>query len=92
MPRSRRRAPESATAVNRGRVDRNIRSGLLVVPEHRELAAEGFPNGRVVRITGSGHDILRGSPCAQRVTLDFLDDPTGYDAACAATVPMPAFE
>lgn len=61
-------------------------------PSQADLAAEGFPNGRVVRITGSGHDVLNGSPCAQQITLDFLDDPAGYDAGCAAAVPMPAFE
>ena len=60
-------------------------------PSQADLAAEGFPNGRVVRIAGSGHNALRSSPCAQQITLDFLNDPTGYDARCAAGLRTPAF-
>jgi pimeloyl-ACP methyl ester carboxylesterase len=60
-------------------------------PSQADLAAEGFPNGRVVRIAGSGHNALSSSPCAQQITLDFLDDPTGYDAGCAAGLHTPAF-
>jgi pimeloyl-ACP methyl ester carboxylesterase len=61
-------------------------------PSQAELAAEGLPNGRVVRIAGSGHDVLSRSACAQQILVDFLDDPTGYDAGCAATLPPPTFD
>lgn len=61
-------------------------------PSQAELAAEGLPNGRVVRIPGSGHDVLSQSPCAQQITIDFLDAPTDYDAGCAAAVQVPAFD
>ena len=60
-------------------------------PSQADLAAEGFPNGRVVRIAGSGHNALSSSPCAQQITLDFLNEPTGYDAGCAAGLRTPAF-
>ncbi|HEV7421095.1 MAG TPA: alpha/beta hydrolase [Mycobacterium sp.] len=55
-------------------------------------AAESLPNGRVVLIAGSGHDVLSRSPCAQHIVIDFLDDPTGYDARCATAVRPPAFD
>jgi pimeloyl-ACP methyl ester carboxylesterase len=61
-------------------------------PSQADVAAEGLPNGRVVRIAGSGHDVLSRSTCAQQITVDFLDDPTDYDAGCAADVPVPAFD
>jgi pimeloyl-ACP methyl ester carboxylesterase len=61
-------------------------------PSQADLAAEGLPNGRVVRIAGSGHDVISRSTCAQRILVDFLDDPTGYDSACAAAVKPPAFD
>jgi pimeloyl-ACP methyl ester carboxylesterase len=61
-------------------------------PSQADVAAEGFPNARVVRIAGSGHDVLSASPCAQRITVDFLDDPRGYDAKCAAETRVPAFD
>ncbi|MDT5152334.1 MAG: hypothetical protein QOI01_4067, partial [Mycobacterium sp.] len=61
-------------------------------PSQADLAAEGLPNGRVVRIAGSGHDVLSRSTCAQQILIDFLDDPTGYDAGCAATLPPPTFD
>jgi pimeloyl-ACP methyl ester carboxylesterase len=61
-------------------------------PSQAELAAEGLPNGDVVRIAGSGHDVLSGSPCAQQIMVDFLREPTGYDAGCAATLRVPAFD
>jgi pimeloyl-ACP methyl ester carboxylesterase len=61
-------------------------------PSQADLAAQGLPNGRVVRIAGSGHDVISRSTCAQRILVDFLDDPTGYDSACAAAVKPPAFD
>ncbi len=60
-------------------------------PSQADLAAQRFPNGRVVRIAGSGHDVLSKSTCAQQILVDFLDDPTGYDATCAGELRAPAF-
>jgi pimeloyl-ACP methyl ester carboxylesterase len=61
-------------------------------PSQADLAAEGLPNGRVVRIAGSGHDVISRSACAQRILVDFLDYPTDYDSACAADLGPAKFD
>jgi pimeloyl-ACP methyl ester carboxylesterase len=61
-------------------------------PSQADVAAEGLPNSSVVRIAGSGHDVLSRSTCAQQITVDFLDDPTDYDESCAARVSVAPFD
>jgi pimeloyl-ACP methyl ester carboxylesterase len=88
------RADAAIRAPVRSEIPALLLTGTLdsvTPPSQADLAAEGFPNGRVVRIAGSGHNALSSSPCAQQITLDFLNDPTGYDAGCAAGLRTPAF-
>lgn len=89
------RADEAVHAPVRSDVPALLLAGTLdaaTPPSQADLAAEGLPNGRVVRIAGSGHDVLSASTCAQQITIDFLDDPTDYDAGCAATTRVPPFD
>lgn len=88
------RADAAVRAPVRSEVPALLLTGTLdsvTPPSQADLAAEGFPNGRVVRIAGSGHNALSSSPCAQQITLDFLNDPTGYDVGCAAGLRTPTF-
>ena len=89
------RADGAVHATPRSDVPALLLTGTLdavTPPSQADLAAESLPNGRVVRIAGSGHDVLSRSTCAQRILVEFLDDPTGYDAGCAAALRPPAFE
>lgn len=89
------RADEAVHAPVRSEVPALLLAGTLdavTPPSQADVAAEGLPNGHVVRIAGSGHDVLSASTCAQQITIDFLDDPTDYDAGCAATTRVPPFD
>lgn len=60
-------------------------------PSQAELVAADLSRGEVIRFPGFGHGVLGPSDCALQIVLAFLDDPTGYDAGCAADLRVRPF-
>ena len=64
----------------------------ITPPSWADKAASTLPNAHVVRIPGSGHDVMIWSPeCAVTVMHNFLNQPTNFDDSCVASLTVPPF-
>jgi pimeloyl-ACP methyl ester carboxylesterase len=60
---------------------------------YAQAVAEHLSNNYLYEFPGIGHNVLVASPCARRIALDFVEDPTeAPDASCIGEMPGVVFD
>jgi pimeloyl-ACP methyl ester carboxylesterase len=64
----------------------------ITPPSWGQAVAERLSHSYYYEFPSSGHNVDSDNPCAQRIKLAFLNDPTAVpDSSCIADVPGPSF-
>ncbi|MGO4461171.1 alpha/beta fold hydrolase [Streptomyces sp. M-16] len=88
-------APRSVRDVTRSAIPTLVLSGgfdAQTGARSGEYAARTLSRATVVTIPYVAHVTFAASPCAQEITLSFLDDPTAPKTGCVSGVEPPTFD